>query len=273
MSLVDPETKNVYIIGKIIGKGTSSIVHLVTKESSGEIFTVKIINISSEKFNVNFVQNEINIHIKLKHPNILNMQLSFFGSQNINFYIITDYCVNDSLRTLIKNRKKLSYPEIRYCILQIINGLKYLHGNNIMHRDIKLDNILLDSEMNLKIADFGFATTDLFSQKQLGTPNYIAPEIVKKQKYDYKVDIWALGVLIYIISFGVAPFFSPTATNLKDIMRNILDYNYKFPEDADDDLKNLIQRIFQPASRRLSLDQIEKHSFMNGVISTTLNYT
>jgi serine/threonine protein kinase len=271
MSLIDPVTNDKYIIGKYLGKGMSSIVHLITKESDGELYAVKIIDTSVENFNTDFVQNEINIHIKLKHPNILNMQLSFFEPNNIKFYIITEYCVNDNLKKLLNSRKKLEYSEIRRCILQLSNGLKYLHMNGIMHRDIKLANILLDSELNLKIADFGFATTEAMSHTLIGTPNYIAPEILAKQYYDYKVDIWSFGVVVYILTVGQEPFKTDT---IKELYKKIIKFDYNsFPIDIDLDLKNLIDRIFKHRNIRLSLEEIENHPFMkNGEIATTLNY-
>ena len=277
MSLIDPVTNEKYIIGKYLGKGTSSVVHLVTKELDSELYTVKIIDTSIKNFNPAFVQNEINIHIKQKHPNVLNMQLSFFGPDNNKFYIITDYCVNDSLRSLINSRKKLEYPEIRYCIFQLTNGLKYLHANGVMHRDIKLDNILLDSEMNLKIADFGYATTELTSKQPLGTPNYVAPEIILRILYDNRVDIWALGVCIYILAVGKVPFKGTGEGDknmqLRSLYINIKNLTYTFPDNIDPDFKNLIEGIFTPKNIRLSLIDIENHPFMkNGDIAKTLNY-
>lgn len=270
--VIDPVTNEKYFKGKLLGSGGFSKVFLIVKESTLQLFAGKIIDTREPNINTSNIQNEINLHIKLKHPNILNMEVSFYFDE-VYFCIITDYCVNSDLKVFMKNRTKLEDSEIRFCIAQMIEGLKYLHSQQIIHRDIKAANILLDEKMNLKIADFGFATTNN-DYKVLGTPNYMAPEIFGKKAYDYKVDIWALGVIIYFLHYNNLPFNALTANkkfDLRILVLNIKSYNYYFKGNINPDLKDLISGILQPAASRLSLDEIISHPFMNGEI-TILEY-
>ena len=118
---------------------------------------------------------------------------------------------------LIKNRKYLTEPEVQYFLLQIIDAIKYLHNRRIIHRDLKLGNIFLDDNLDVKVGDFGLATElnepNERKKTMCGTPNYIAPEILQsegKRAYSYEVDIWAIGVITYTLLIGKRP--TPAAT-------------------------------------------------------------
>ena len=117
-----------------------------------------------------------------------------------NVHILLEYCSQKSLLHVMKNRKVLTEPEVRYYMLQICEGVRYLHRRTILHRDLKLGNMFLTWDMMVKIGDFGLATqhqTSLSSASTLcGTPNYIAPEVLKKQGHSYEADIWALGCMM-----------------------------------------------------------------------------
>ena len=277
MEIVNFYTEESYILGKELGKGATSVVHLATKSNTGEIFAAKKITTYKDNIDINKIKNEVTIHIKLKHPNILNMHSSFYH-RRIYYYIITDYCINGTLKEFTKNRRNISYPEIKLCINQIIEGLNYLHNNQIIHRDIKLDNILLDKNMTLKIADFGISTTyDNNDFKPIGTPFYMAPEIVNKTSYDYRVDIWSLGVIIYFLHYHKFPFQTPMDGVVSNMTysTNIKNYNYDFSSHIDINLENLIKGILSPVDYRLSLEDIKNHPFMiddSNNTAITLNY-
>ena len=264
MNIIDPQTNDIYIKGQLLGVGAYSKVFLATKQSSGVIFAVKIIDTSKPHFDSKHIQNEINIHVLLKHPNVLNLDISFYDNPT-NFCIITDYCINGDLSKFVINRKRLDYPEIRFVISQISAGLEYIHQSKIIHRDIKLANILLDSGMNLKIADFGLSIAyDDPDRTVLGTPNYIAPEIILHKYYGEKVDIWSFGVVIYCLYYGKVPFDYKNGRT--QLFKNIINLQYFFDDDIDPNLKNLISNILIGPKRRLSLTQIMNHPFMAGPI-------
>jgi polo-like kinase 1 len=150
---------------------------------------------------------------------------------------------------LLKRRKKLSEPEARYYLAQIIDALKYLHSNLVIHRDLKLGNLFIDCNMRIKVGDFGLAThlthPDERRKTICGTPNYIAPEIIQgKTGHSFEVDIWSSGVILYTFLIGKPPFES---TDVKATYQRILANSYTFPEHTPvaPDVKNLIRHMLQ----------------------------
>lgn len=150
---------------------------------------------------------------------------------------------------LIKRRKKLSEPETRYYLIQIVESLKYLHSNLVIHRDLKLGNLFIDGNMRIKVGDFGLATKLTFFDERrktvCGTPNYIAPEILDgKTGHSFEVDVWSTGVIMYTLLVGKPPFESK---DVKSTYKRILANSYSFPEQSyvGADAKNLIRKILQ----------------------------
>lgn len=151
---------------------------------------------------------------------------------------------------LMKRRKTLTEPEVRYYILQLTSALTYLHDSYIIHRDLKLGNIFLDSHMRVKVGDFGLATKlshpDERKKTVCGTPNYIAPEILKGKPngHSFEVDIWSTGIIIYTLLVGKPPY---EAENVDATYRRILDNNYNFPVTCgvSDFARSLVQDILQ----------------------------
>jgi serine/threonine protein kinase len=146
---------------------------------------------------------------------------------------------------LIKRKRRLTEPEARFYIVEIVRGLKYIHAQNVIHRDLKLGNLMLDSEMGIKIGDFGLATkVDFQGQRKktiCGTPNYIAPEILTRSSngHSFEVDVWSLGVVLYTLVVGKPPFQTKSA---RTTYRRIRENSYSFPSTPalSTDLKNII---------------------------------
>ena len=161
-------------------------------------------------------RTELQIHAKMQHPNIVEFHRAFTYKEST--YVVLELCSNGSVMDMVKKRRCLSLPEVRRYTVQLCGAIKYMHTRNVIHRDLKMGNLFLDHEMNLKIGDFGLAAV-LASKEEYqlglyenlkkrrttlcGTPNYIAPEILEKNRggHDYKVDIWAMGVIVYDLSF------------------------------------------------------------------------
>ena len=155
---------------------------------------------------------EISIHKSLNHPNIVKF-LDFFEDAK-NVYIILELCEDGNLNDHFKKSKTLKESEVRMYTRQMISALKYCHDRNIIHRDLKLGNLLLkNGGKTIKLGDFGLSSRLEYKEQRrrtiCGTPNYIAPEIIgAKTTHSFEVDVWSLGVIIYILLVGNAPFSS-----------------------------------------------------------------
>lgn len=171
------------------------------------------------------VKNEIFIHGQLKHERIIEFIESFEDEKYV--YMIQFLCINGSLYDLQKHRKIVSPNECRYFISQILEGVKYIHAKEIIHRDLKSENIMFNERMQLKIGDFGLSVhkndTRLQSTSICGTKFYIAPEVVNHEGFVQRSDIWAIGVITYELLFGSTPF---DGDNTYQIYRRIMQAEY-----------------------------------------------
>lgn len=236
-----------YRRGNFLGEGGFARCFQM-KDALGKIYAAKTVAkalIKNEKTKTKLLL-EIKIHKSLKHANIVNFVDCF--EDDVNVYILLEICPNQSLMELLKTRKRVSEPEVRYFMVQIIGAVKYLHSRRVIHRDLKLGNIFFDPDMNLKIGDFGLASvlpsTNSRKYTICGTPNYIAPEVLggKTTGHSFEVDIWAIGIMLYALLVGKPPF---QAKDVNVIYERIKKTEYLFPADKpiNDDAKTLIQDL------------------------------
>jgi len=257
--IVDPKTHHTYRKGRLIGKGGFAKVFEVSRICTGEPMMVvgasdnsetlladKIIDkevFSRRSTSKDKVKREISLHKDLIHPNIVRF-FNFFSDVDGNVHILLEYCSQKSLLHVMKNRKVLTEPEVRYYMLQICEGVRYLHRRTILHRDLKLGNMFLTWDMMVKIGDFGLATqhqTSLSSASTLcGTPNYIAPEVLKKQGHSYEADIWALGCMMFAMLVGTPPF---ETKSLSRTYAKIAANEYEIPERLSPSAKSCITNL------------------------------
>lgn len=214
--------------------------------------------------------SELQLHSKLHHPNIVEFYRAF--SFEDNTYVVLELCHNGSLADALKQRKFFTMPEIRRFLIQLCGAVKYLHHRNIVHRDLKTGNILLSADMSIKIADFGLAAV-LVSAKDVGirrttmcgTPNYLAPEILEKHGHNDKADLWSIGIIVYTLAVGRAPFHS---SSKEEIYKKALAMRYEWPDiathknDISNDLKELVSSLLvYEEEDRPGPDQIVSHPF------------
>lgn len=257
-----------YQKGRFLGKGGFAKCYEVRDCDTGKILAAKII----EKASLNKTRakqklmSEIKIHKAMNHPSVVRFEGYFEDSQRA--YILLELCQNQTLKELLKKRKRLRELEAQYYIYHLVIGTKYIHSQKVIHRDLKLGNLFLTKNLEIKIGDFGLAAKlDFIGEKRrtvCGTPNYIAPEVLNSKLcgHSFEADIWSIGVILYAMLVGRPPF---ETKDVKNTYRRIRAIDYSIPEDADlsFEARSLIKDILviHPFNRP-TLDSILRHPFM-----------
>ncbi|XP_076276302.1 serine/threonine-protein kinase PLK1 isoform X1 [Lasioglossum baleicum] len=262
--VVDPVQGNAYHKGQFLGKGGFARVYLMTDVSNGNQYACKIIPKNRmQKIHMQKIAREIMIHKELNHVNVVQMYHYF--EDNLNVYMLLEACPRKSLMHVLKYRGKVTEPEARYYMKQMVTGVAYIHSQKVVHRDLKPGNMFLSDHMIVKIGDFGLATRPDGQRRRVticGTPNYIAPEVLYKQAYSYEADVWALGCILYALLVGQPPF--DTAT-LKETYDRICNNHYREVDDtiASRSGQDLIRWLLQPNPElRPSLERVKEHAYL-----------
>jgi len=214
------EIGNYYISKERIGRGAFSIIYKGHTKYTNTVVAIKELNYDTNKKMMENIKNEFDIMKKLKHENIVTLHDIYYDKLNKNIYLVLDYYKRGDLNKFLA-KKPLKETYARTYMNQLSSGLKYLIDNNILHRDLKPQNILVSDSYILKITDFGFARyfdKDIIIQTLCGSPMYMAPEIMKYKKYNNKSDLWSVGVIMYEMLFGEVPF---RAKNFIDLIKCI----------------------------------------------------
>ncbi|ORY92413.1 hypothetical protein BCR35DRAFT_297802 [Leucosporidium creatinivorum] len=253
--------------GQLLGEGGFARVYLSTEPDGVTTKALKVIakeQLKSTK-NKSKLFGEIKIHQAMQHPNIVSFEHCFEDEGNV--YMQLELCSNGSLLDLLRRRRRYSEPEARFYLVQLIGACDYMHSNSVIHRDLKLGNLMLDEEMNLRVGDFGLAALVKFPGERkktiCGTPNYIAPEILfdTTNGHSFEVDIWSIGVILYTLLVGKPPF---QTKDVKNIYRKIKDNSYAFPPDLplSHEAMDLISSILTTSpDQRPTLHEILQHDF------------
>ena len=254
---------------KILGSGSYGSVYEAESIIFQNSVAMKIINKSDNDLSEEEILNEINILKKLSHPNIV--KIYEFYITKAHYYIVTEFCKEGELFSYIKN--KYSERQLAVLFYQVFSGLWYLHDNKILHRDIKLENIMIsskekDQETNeelfwIKIIDFGTAKIFDKNKKEkdvVGSSYYIAPEVLK-QNYNEKCDTWSVGVILYMTLVGRAPF---DGKDDDDIIYKISTANYNSKEPKllahSEEVRDLVSKLLKKdINKRLSAKEALEH--------------
>ena len=258
------DSKNTFIVKdyivdrRRIGKGSFSTIYKCYQKQTKKEFALKEIVIDRKK-NVN-VKREFEIMRKLNHKNIVKIHDVIVDTQLNNIYFIMDYYENGDLSSFL-NKTPLKEKFARKYMKQLSEGLRYLLDNNIIHRDLKPQNILLSNNFEIKITDFGFAT--YYSENKVintlcGSPMYMAPEIITRNGYDHKSDLWSVGIILYEMLHGYTPF---NVSNFLDLIKEIKKSNIMIHADISTDCKDLIDKL----CKTNPLERIEWKEFFNHV--------
>ena len=276
-------------LSKCLGKGAFGEVYLTSKQGSKLKYATKKID---KKFSSNprakkYLDNEIKILKEIDHPNIIKLYEVHETTQF--YYLVTEFCNGGGLSDCLeeyKKKNKKPFPEevVQYLMRKIVGGINYLHKKHILHRDIKLDNILVNFDTeedknkknmlkaNIKIIDFGFARHLAPSQlafSTLGSPINMDPGILKKLNkmensrdygYDEKADIWSLGTICYEMLIGKCTF---DAESMKELVYKVERGNYFLPTNLSKEAASFLNGMLQyDSKKRLSADQLMRHAFL-----------
>lgn len=250
---------------KELGSGNFGVARLVRDKKTKELLAVKYID-RGKKIDEN-VQREIFNHRALRHPNIIRFKEVLLTPSHLA--IVMEYAAGGELFERICSAGRFSEDEARFFFQQLISGVSYCHSMEICHRDLKLENTLLDGSPTprLKICDFGYSKSGLLHSQPkstVGTPAYIAPEVLSRKEYDGKVaDVWSCGVTLYVMLVGSYPFEDPDdPRNFRKTISRIMSTQYSIPDyvRVSTECRELLSKIFvADPSKRIMIPMIRKH--------------
>ncbi|KAI8914312.1 kinase-like domain-containing protein [Gorgonomyces haynaldii] len=260
VSKEDP--KLLYTKIKNIGQGASGSVYLAKHNNTGNIVAIKDMNLPRQP-RKDMIVNEIRIMKESQHPSIVNYVDSFLVKDSL--WVVMEYMEGGMLTDIIE-REKFTEPQIATICLETLRGLNHLHQRNIIHRDIKSDNVLLDLKGRVKISDFGYSaklTNDRSRRATLvGTPFWMAPEVVSQKEYDTKVDIWSLGIMAIEMIEGQPPYIDEEPLKALYLIATIGTPKLKKPESLSASLRDFLKKSLEVnVSKRPNSTELLQHSF------------
>ncbi|PHU18289.1 CBL-interacting serine/threonine-protein kinase 1 [Capsicum chinense] len=252
-----------YEVGKTLGEGNFGKVKYAKHVDSDKSFAIKILDKSRilDLRSTDQIKREIGTLKLLKHPNVVRLYEVLASKSKI--YMVLEYVNGGELFDRIVSKGKLSEAQGRKLFQQLVDGVCYCHDKGVSHRDLKLENVLIDSKGNIKITDFGLSALpqhfrdDGLLHTTCGSPNYVAPEILSNRGYDGATsDTWSCGVILYVILTGYLPFDD---RNLAVLYQKILKGDVHIPKWLSAGAKNLIKRILDPNPHtRITMAQIKE---------------
>ncbi|XP_031428912.1 serine/threonine-protein kinase DCLK1-like isoform X2 [Clupea harengus] len=259
-----------YKVGKTIGDGNFAVVRECVERSTGREYALKIINKGKCRGKEHMIQNEVAILRRVKHPNVVLLieEMDTYSE----LYLVMELVKGGDLFDAITSSNKYTERDASGMLFNLASAIKYLHVLNIVHRDIKPENLLVyehqDGSKSLKLGDFGLATiVDGPLYTVCGTPTYVAPEIIAETGYGLKVDIWAAGVITYILLCGFPPFRGSTDDQealFDQILSGQLDFPLPYWDNVSDTAKELISSMLQvEVEQRYSALQVLDHPWVN----------
>ncbi|XP_042650218.1 inactive serine/threonine-protein kinase PLK5-like [Tyto alba] len=256
-----------YKRGRFLGEGAFGCCYQVMEVASGRVYAAKVIpraRLATAGVRER-VEQERELHGRLRHRHIVRLHRHFADRSHV--YLLLEYCSRRSLADILRARGRLTEPEVRYYLRQIIAGLRYLHGQGIVHRDLKLSNFLVTEEMQVKIGDLGLARREAPAGRRwgalCGTPSYLAPEVLDRKGHGVPSDVWALGCVTYAVLTGSPPF---EAAQRQELYRRIRAARYPPSPHLSPRAGALIARLLapEPAARPSLRDMLDHGFFTQG---------
>ncbi|KAF9582114.1 hypothetical protein BGW38_000624 [Lunasporangiospora selenospora] len=260
---------NTYTIGKLLGSGKNANVYRATDKDTKVVYAGKVV-MKDPRFTPKVAINldrEIAILMTINHV----MSLYRVFNEERSYVLVTELAPYGELFDLIVEKERFTESEARHIFRQLLSGVQYLHARGIVHRDLKAENILVmdNQSLTVKISDFGLATfmgDRGYLETVCGTPQYLAPEILRREEYGKAVDMWSLGVILYISLCGFPPFsedLGPPSMRIQ-VLSGKFEFFAPFWEDIGESAKSLVSSLLMlnPAER-LSVDEALEHPWFN----------
>ncbi|XP_020008197.2 serine/threonine-protein kinase SIK1 isoform X1 [Castor canadensis] len=252
-----------YDVERTLGKGNFAVVKLARHRVTKTQVAIKIIDKTRlDSSNLEKIYREVQLMKLLNHPHIIKLYQVMETKDML--YIVTEFAKNGEMFDYLTSNGHLSENEARKKFWQILSAVEYCHNHHIVHRDLKTENLLLDSNMDIKLADFGFGNFYKAGEPLstwCGSPPYAAPEVFEGKEYEGpQLDIWSLGVVLYVLVCGSLPFDGP---NLPTLRQRVLEGRFRIPFFMSQDCELLIRRMLavDPA-KRITIVQIRQHRWM-----------
>ena len=257
---VDKPCLDDFRLMRTVGTGTFSRVRIAQYRRTQEIVVVKTMRKSDivKMRQVEHVKNEKSILSSIAHPLLVNLKHSFQDRGNL--YLVFDYVPGGELFRLLRTQGQFQLPMTRFYAAEVIAALAFLHDHGVVYRDLKPENMLLTGEGHIKITDFGFAKSLKHNEKTFtlcGTPEYLAPEVIQQRGHSFGCDWWGVGILIYEMTCGHAPFMDQNPFKLYE---KIIHNQVAFPDYFDPTLEQLVVGLLdKDATTRLDKEHIMRH--------------
>ncbi|KAJ1415681.1 kinase-like domain-containing protein, partial [Ochromonadaceae sp. CCMP2298] len=259
-----------YKLGEVLGQGSYSVVRLGRRATDGQLVAVKMVTRERlQREDELSLRIEVEVLMSLSHPNIVQV-LDFFEEADY-FYVVLEYISGGELFERLIEKEVYTEGEARDLFVVLLKAIQYCHNKDVIHRDIKPENILLTSrkdDINVKVVDFGFAVRsgEPAAKERAGTPGYIAPEIVEGKPHGKPVDMWSLGVTLFMLLGGYPPFYE-AEDDTRTVFRKILQCKYEFhPQNWDgvsEEAKALIRALLTlNPQKRLTVEQALSHPWL-----------
>ncbi|CAG9323466.1 unnamed protein product [Blepharisma stoltei] len=255
----------------VLGHGSYGKVLLVKKRDTQALYAMKILKKKhlAVKNQIQHTRTERWILENIKHPYIVKLYYAFQNSQKL--YLLVDFCPGGELFFHLSRAKRFDENRARFYAACIVLALDHLHKQNIVYRDLKPENVLLDADGFIKLTDFGLSkdmSNNCLTKTFCGTPEYLAPETLTKQGHSFEVDWWSLGCMIYEMLIGLPPFYTKRRT---DIYRKILSEEIKYPASLPEEASDLLRRLLvkdpkkRMGSSPLGAEEIKIHPWFSSI--------
>jgi len=262
-------TENDFEKLKVIGRGSFGKVFKVKLKGQNTVYAMKVLNKTDveERNEIAHARAENSILRKLNCPFLVKMHFAFQTSDRLFF--VMDFVNGGELFFHLQKEGKFDQERVKFYVAEIVIGLEYLHNSHIIYRDLKPENLLLSADGHIIMTDFGIskeglATTDDRTGTFCGTPEYLAPEVLKQEKYTKAVDWWSLGTLMYEMLSGLPPFYSEEVQNM---YYNIINTQLVMPKGTNEVTQSLLAGFLEknPADRLSDPEKIKAHPFFKGI--------